>query len=131
VDGFAIPALPPHLHPSTQNNLPTPPTGSPSNLPVDVKEKEGKAGNEKSTSNKPSKARKPFPPEHMQELLTMIEGSTKTKLHLGQELAAHFKAKGVPKYSVDEALNDVAASVKEAGGKTWRVKEHIWVCKDY
>ena len=121
-EGFAIPALPPHLHPSTQINLPTSGEG---NAPIDT---EAKGTPPKSTKH--FKGKKPFPAEHIPELLALIEGSTKTKLHLGQELAAHFKVKGVPKYSVDDALNEVAASVKEAAGKTWRVKEHIWVSED-
>ncbi|KAG8948272.1 hypothetical protein FRC04_009910 [Tulasnella sp. 424] len=110
-DGFVIPALPPHLHPSSQINLPTQtPTadGQPAKAP----------GN---TKSKPAK--KPFPPQHLPQLLNLINGSTLTKLHLVEQLGQEFKAiKEVKKYAIDAALGELA--VKSAG--VWTVKDEAW-----
>lgn len=112
-DGFVIPALPPHLHPSSQINLPVPvpqaSDGQPTKAP----------GN-----TKPKPAKKPFPPQHLPQLLNLINGSTLTKLHLVEQLGQEFKAvKEVKKYAIDAALGEVAVR----NGGVWSVKDEAWV----
>ncbi|KAG8884473.1 hypothetical protein FRB97_004247 [Tulasnella sp. 331] len=109
--GFAIPALPVHLHPSSQVNLPAPP------IPA--------APTKSSASAKPKQSnRKPFPQEHLPRLLQEVEGSTLTKLHLTEQLGQIFKEnKEVKKYAIEKVLGEVASKV---GGK-WKVHEDLMV----
>ncbi|KAG8986044.1 hypothetical protein FRB90_004239, partial [Tulasnella sp. 427] len=111
-DGFVIPALPPHLHPSSQINLPTP-------VPQSTEGQTTKAqGNAK-----PKQIKKPFPPQHLPQLLNLINGSTLTKLHLVEQLGQEFKAvKEVKKYAIDAALGEVAIR----SGGVWAVKDEAW-----
>lgn len=111
-DGFAVPALPPHLHPSSQVNLPS---GT------------AAAATAQKPAKPPTKARankKPFPTEHLPRLLQEIDGSTMTKLHLIEQLGQIFKSnKEVKKYAIESILGEVAS---KAGG-TWKVKEELRV----
>ncbi|KAG8992228.1 hypothetical protein FRB93_002457 [Tulasnella sp. JGI-2019a] len=109
-DGFVVPALPPHLHPSSQVNLPAPPTA---------------VGSTNASTAKPKQAntnKKPFPQKHLPRLLREVEGSTLTKLHLTEQLGQIFKGhKEVKKYAIEKVLGEVASKV---GGK-WKVNEAI------
>ncbi|KAG8987771.1 hypothetical protein FRB90_003156, partial [Tulasnella sp. 427] len=111
-DGFVIPALPPHLHPSSQINLPTP---VPQSTDGQTTKAQGNA--------KPKQIKKPFPPQHLPQLLNLINGSTLTKLHLVEQLGQEFKAvKEVKKYAIDAALGEVAIR----NGGVWAIKEEAW-----
>lgn len=107
-DGFAIPALPPHLHPSTQINRI--PSAQETDSPL------------KPTKAKPPK--KPFPAQHVPQLMQSVEGSKLTKLHLIEQLGIEFKAhKEVKKYAIEGMLTEIASRV----GGTWKVKDEVWV----
>lgn len=110
-NGFAVPALPPHLHPSSQVNLPI--------LPLAA------APAKSSSAVKPKQPnRKSFPQEHLPRLLREVEGSILTKVHLTEQLGQIFKGnKDVKKYAIEKVLGEVASKV---GGK-WKVNEDVMV----
>lgn len=101
-DGFAIPALPAHLRPSSQANLPTAPT---------VK----KMGPKKAIADK-----------YVYQLLKSIDGSEGTQAGIVERLGAEFASvrKEVPKTALAPFLKEVA--VKEKNG-VWKVKSEAWV----
>ncbi|KZT59825.1 hypothetical protein CALCODRAFT_515915 [Calocera cornea HHB12733] len=67
----------------------------------------------------------PFPEQHLAALLQAIEGSTKPRPVLLEDLFSSFKHLGVKKNAIDAKLKEVCVKEK----KVWKVLDEAWVCQ--
>lgn len=71
-----------------------------------------------------------FPDTHLPELLDLIQGSTRSKPALLEDLREHFapSIKGVSKTAIEARLNECAARESKKPGAKWIIKDEWKVC---